>query len=212
MQVKDKDYFPVVLVANKCDLDYERQVDPQGMLRCQRTPLIQLTIFDLAEGSNLAKQFGAVCIETSAKQRINVDEVFMELVRAIRRYNKVRLSHSPPSRIITQVSPLHIGNISAAEWNDGSHDARRSCRQWARRTTCSEVESGRLARRGMQVRDSVEVTGTSRERESGHGRGIVVGAAEMYCIVGNRANIRHVSFSSLRDTGNVDVCGGSVVE
>jgi GTPase KRas protein len=30
VQVKDKDYFPVVVVANKCDLEYERQVQPHG--------------------------------------------------------------------------------------------------------------------------------------------------------------------------------------
>jgi GTPase SAR1 family protein len=28
--VKDKDFFPVVVVANKCDLEYERQVQPHG--------------------------------------------------------------------------------------------------------------------------------------------------------------------------------------
>lgn len=32
IQVKDKDYFPVVVVANKCDLEYERQVQPHGEL------------------------------------------------------------------------------------------------------------------------------------------------------------------------------------
>lgn len=30
LRVKDKDYFPVVVVANKCDLEYERQVQPHG--------------------------------------------------------------------------------------------------------------------------------------------------------------------------------------
>lgn len=30
LRVKDKDYFPVVLVANKCDLEYERQVGGHG--------------------------------------------------------------------------------------------------------------------------------------------------------------------------------------
>ena len=94
IQVKDKDYFPVVVVANKCDLDYERQVDTQGMCFSPYLARTRLIVFHLTEGNNLAKQFGAVCIETSAKQRINVDEVFMELVRAIRRYNKVR---RPPS-------------------------------------------------------------------------------------------------------------------
>lgn len=31
--VKDKDYFPVILVANKCDLESERQVEGQGTSR-----------------------------------------------------------------------------------------------------------------------------------------------------------------------------------
>jgi GTPase KRas protein len=31
LRVKDKDYFPVIVVANKCDLEQERQVSTQGM-------------------------------------------------------------------------------------------------------------------------------------------------------------------------------------
>jgi len=69
LRVKDKDTFPVVVVANKCDLEYERQV---GM----------------NEGRDLARHFNCKFIETSAKQRINVDEAFSQLVREIRRYNK----------------------------------------------------------------------------------------------------------------------------
>ncbi|KAL0572740.1 RAS1 protein [Marasmius crinis-equi] len=69
LRVKDQDTFPVVVVANKCDLEYERQV---GM----------------NEGRDLAKHFGCKFIETSAKQRINVDEAFSTLVREIRKYNK----------------------------------------------------------------------------------------------------------------------------
>lgn len=42
------------------------------------------------EGRDLAKHFGCKFIETSAKQRINVDEAFTNLVREIRKYNKVR--------------------------------------------------------------------------------------------------------------------------
>ncbi|THH19817.1 hypothetical protein EW146_g1423 [Bondarzewia mesenterica] len=72
LRVKDKDSFPVIVVANKCDLEYERQV---GM----------------NEGRDLAKHFNCRFIETSAKQRINVDEAFSNLVREIRRYNKVRV-------------------------------------------------------------------------------------------------------------------------
>ena len=50
-----------------------------------------------AEGRDLAKHFGCKFIETSAKQRINVDEAFFHLVRDIRKYNKVgAFSSSPP--------------------------------------------------------------------------------------------------------------------
>ncbi|KAE8209737.1 hypothetical protein CF319_g6645 [Tilletia indica] len=69
LRVKDQDFFPVTVVANKCDLEYERQVTNH-------------------EGRELAKQFGCRFIETSAKQRISVDEAFNCLVREIRRYNK----------------------------------------------------------------------------------------------------------------------------
>ena len=31
LRVKDKDTFPVILIANKCDLEYERQVGMNGM-------------------------------------------------------------------------------------------------------------------------------------------------------------------------------------
>lgn len=32
LRVKDKDYFPIIIVGNKCDLDGERQVTKQGTL------------------------------------------------------------------------------------------------------------------------------------------------------------------------------------
>ncbi|KAG0170010.1 Ras GTPase [Apophysomyces sp. BC1034] len=68
-RVKDRDYFPMVLVANKSDLVADRQVATQ-------------------EGVDLAKHFGCNFIETSAKARVNVDNAFFEVVRDIRRYNK----------------------------------------------------------------------------------------------------------------------------
>ncbi|KAG0093075.1 Ras GTPase [Podila epicladia] len=75
LRVKDKDFFPIILVANKCDLESERQVSTH-------------------EGRELAKQFSSRLIETSAKQRINVDESFYNLVREIRRFNKDTHSQS----------------------------------------------------------------------------------------------------------------------
>ena len=32
LRVKDKDYFPIIVVGNKCDLQHERQVSKQGIL------------------------------------------------------------------------------------------------------------------------------------------------------------------------------------
>jgi len=66
LRVKDKDKVPMVLVGNKCDLESERQVTT-------------------VEGQNLAKQFNCPFMESSAKTRVNVEEVFFELVREIRK-------------------------------------------------------------------------------------------------------------------------------
>ncbi|KAH7088659.1 ras-like protein [Auriculariales sp. MPI-PUGE-AT-0066] len=68
---KDADYFPVIVVANKCDLEYERRVDRN-------------------EGRELARRLRCGLIETSAKQRINVDEAFYTLVREIRRHDRMK--------------------------------------------------------------------------------------------------------------------------
>ena len=34
LRVKDQDSFPVIVVANKCDLEFERQVGMNGMVTC----------------------------------------------------------------------------------------------------------------------------------------------------------------------------------
>ncbi|TDL21047.1 ras-domain-containing protein, partial [Rickenella mellea] len=70
LRVKDTDTFPVIVVANKCELEYERVVN-------------------MNEGRELAKRLKCGFIETSAKQGINVDEAFYNLVREIRVYDKV---------------------------------------------------------------------------------------------------------------------------
>lgn len=78
LRVKDRDSFPMVVVANKCDLDHDRQVSTQ-------------------EGRDLAKGFGCRFMETSAKQKINVDETFYTLVREIRRTNQEGLPAEGPT-------------------------------------------------------------------------------------------------------------------
>jgi len=67
LRVKDRNEFPMILVGNKCDLDNERAVSQ-------------------TEGQEVGKQLRIPYIETSAKNRTNVDQSFHELVRAIRRF------------------------------------------------------------------------------------------------------------------------------
>ncbi|KAJ3104687.1 Ras GTPase [Phlyctochytrium planicorne] len=69
LRVKDRDWYPVVLVGNKADLEGQRAIS-------------------VAEARETAKAFGCVYLETSAKTRVNVDEAFYNLVLAIRNENK----------------------------------------------------------------------------------------------------------------------------
>jgi len=67
LRVKDRDEFPMLIVGNKADLDKNRQVSVE-------------------ECENMAKQLKTPFIECSAKNRMNVDQAFFELVRLIRRF------------------------------------------------------------------------------------------------------------------------------
>ena len=67
LRVKDRDYFPIIVVGNRCHLENERQVSKQ-------------------EGEALARSFGCPFTETSSKCRINVDNAFYDLVREIRKF------------------------------------------------------------------------------------------------------------------------------
>eukprot|EP00794_Sanderia_malayensis_P006052 gene6052-6754_t len=65
LRVKDTNDVPMVLVGNKCDLEDERVVVK-------------------AIGQSLANQLGIhTFLETSAKKKINVTEIFYDLVRQI---------------------------------------------------------------------------------------------------------------------------------
>ncbi|KAI8901042.1 small GTPase superfamily [Globomyces pollinis-pini] len=69
LRVKDCDSIPMTLVGNKCDLDNEREISTN-------------------DGKELAQKMGCRFIESSARYKINVDEAYFSLVRAIRDDNK----------------------------------------------------------------------------------------------------------------------------
>ncbi|KAI6091248.1 ras-domain-containing protein [Hypoxylon rubiginosum] len=103
LRVKDKDptdYFPMVVVGNKCDLESEREVPRQ-------------------DGEALAKQFGCPFVETSAKSRTNVDKAFFDLVREIRHYNRNMQGLSTNSGVNGGMS----GPTNKLEMNEGESEA-----------------------------------------------------------------------------------------
>ncbi len=65
LRVKDRDEYPMILVANKADLNDQRVVSS-------------------SEAQELGKQLKVEVIEASAKTRMNVDQSFHQLVRTIR--------------------------------------------------------------------------------------------------------------------------------
>eukprot|EP01130_Rhizamoeba_saxonica_P014742 TRINITY_DN6472_c1_g1_i2.p1 TRINITY_DN6472_c1_g1~~TRINITY_DN6472_c1_g1_i2.p1 ORF type:complete len:210 (+),score=37.74 TRINITY_DN6472_c1_g1_i2:51-632(+) len=67
LRIKDVDQYPMVLCANKCDLpDTLREVSPE-------------------DGRQKAASYSCPYFETSAKERINIEEAFEESVRCILR-------------------------------------------------------------------------------------------------------------------------------
>lgn len=76
----------MLVVANKADLEKNRQVGDQFVLAkfvCQGVYSFQVS---RPECENMAKQLKTPFIECSAKNRMNVDQAFYELVRLIRKF------------------------------------------------------------------------------------------------------------------------------
>jgi len=68
-----------MLVGNKCDKTYEREVSKE-------------------EGAALARQFGCEFIETSAKTAQNVERLFMNLVRSLRQTRNIEPGAPAPMK------------------------------------------------------------------------------------------------------------------
>lgn len=68
LRVKDRDDVPMVLVGNKTDLEDERVVGKD-------------------QGQNLASKWNCTFLESSAKAKIHVSDIFYDLVRQINSKN-----------------------------------------------------------------------------------------------------------------------------
>ncbi|RUS90454.1 hypothetical protein EGW08_001795 [Elysia chlorotica] len=78
LRVKDRDEFPMLLVANKSDLDSQRLVTS-------------------TEGQELANTLKIQYKEASAKHRSNVDQSFYELVRIVRKFQELERPLTKPN-------------------------------------------------------------------------------------------------------------------
>lgn len=70
LRVKDREEFPMILVGNKCDLDESKRM------------------VSTSEAKAMADELSIEYLETSAKTKINVERVFHDLVRNIRKFDE----------------------------------------------------------------------------------------------------------------------------
>jgi len=89
LRVKDQDKLPFILVGNKCDLESERVVSKE-------------------EGERLSHELNCRFLETSAKTRQNVCEIFHELVREIKKWRAERKEEEPVINTKTKKSKCFI--------------------------------------------------------------------------------------------------------
>eukprot|EP00703_Trepomonas_sp_PC1_P005451 JAP91155.1 Rab-like protein [Trepomonas sp. PC1] len=64
LRIKEKEKVPMILVGNKCDIT-ARDVTTQ-------------------EGADMAKEFGSAFIESSAKDNINITDIFVTIVKQVK--------------------------------------------------------------------------------------------------------------------------------
>ena len=81
LRIKDRESFPVVIVGNKLDSQSESD-----------------RVITEQQGMDLAQTLGCKFIETTVRERINVDEAFFELVREIRRFEALSQRPDASSR------------------------------------------------------------------------------------------------------------------
>lgn len=88
LRIKDTEKFPVVLAGNKSDLESEREVT-------------------FEEGQRAANLIGIPFFETSAKNRVNVEEAFLTLTKQTLKFQRAQSQARPVS---AATAPAPRGN------------------------------------------------------------------------------------------------------
>merc|ERR1712137_540380 len=86
LKVKDKDTYPMILLGNKCDLTIERVIPAE-------------------EGQELAESFNIPFKECSARNRVNIDESFDEIIRIILKAQEAGLYGASGNFVPSDISP-----------------------------------------------------------------------------------------------------------
>ncbi|KAI8869538.1 ras-domain-containing protein [Ramicandelaber brevisporus] len=95
-RAKEDNPYGIIIVGNKLDLAHEREVSAE-------------------EGRMFAESVGAMFMESSAKERINIDETFTALVRQVR-----RKMHEARSRPFQNLDPAMVPVDETHDPNSGS--------------------------------------------------------------------------------------------
>ncbi|KDR07159.1 Ras-related protein Rap-2c [Zootermopsis nevadensis] len=98
-RVKGTERVPILLVANKVDLEHQREVPT-------------------SEGNGLAQVWGCPFVEASAKNRTNVNEVFAEIVR------EMNFSPEKEKKIYPQKFFIDFRHLSYGNWFDSLNNTK----------------------------------------------------------------------------------------
>lgn len=85
-EIKDREDVPMILVGNKIDLADTRVVTTENgitftLLLLLLSIFVFFTIVICYSGRKLAEKLGMLYIETSAKNKINIEETIIQLLR-----------------------------------------------------------------------------------------------------------------------------------
>ncbi|KAK6543010.1 Ras GTPase, variant 2 [Orbilia ellipsospora] len=143
--ISSEDSFPMILVGNKSDLEASRQV-----------------FFE--EGASLAEQLGCKFVETSAKDKVNVEEIFFDLVRGIRK----ALPSRPSSEIEREVDDTaekfdYAPKKDKEETDSESEEEGDSSWPISQPTTKEEPKSAEKPKVVVETHDATDIEKSKRK-------------------------------------------------